>query len=160
MPKEKDLWAWLRDARKLLTGLHMVRIESKITIGFPDVEGWLGNSGGFTIELKNCIRPKHPSSQLIKFKVRPKQIDFLQDRAKAGGSAWLLVRVCGNPNALYLIPGNSVEFLEKENIGLIPINEQRLQDFAVRVDFPTPDRVILFAARNEFMEKHKKEFFI
>jgi len=157
--KEKNVWAWLTKAHRELTGLHMVRVETPFDDGYPDIEGWLKNWGGFVIELKNCFRPTRITSQLIDFKIRPKQITFLKTRARAGGSAWLLIRVSGRgPTTHYLVPGNSLHFLESANRMLCPITETRLAQFAVPTHFQNPHDAVIFMADNANMKKYEKKF--
>lgn len=74
--------------RPKLKGLDPVRIESPIIPGIPDVNVTLG-----WIELKYASRwpPRGGPLRLDHF--TPEQRAFLVKRAKAGGGAWLLLKV-------------------------------------------------------------------
>jgi Holliday junction resolvase len=81
-PREKNLWGLLRTHWNG-PECHLQRIETGTQRGVPDVNGcWQGAE--FWIELKVA---KGNSAQL-----RPEQVAWHLQRARAGGRSWILVR--------------------------------------------------------------------
>ena len=94
MPKEKNLWALLRDNIK---EIHWQRIETGITgSGIPDVNG-CAKGKEFWIELKEV----HSGNSLT---LRPMQVAWLSKRAMHGGQVFVLARK-NNEMKLYHIDG-------------------------------------------------------
>ena len=106
MSRESALWHWLAKARtEQGSRLHMNRIENSAGPGMPDVEGCLEGYGQFWLELKSSARPKRADTA-IRFKVRPKQVEWMNARWKAGAPCyWLLQVGSAEERRLYLLPG-------------------------------------------------------
>jgi hypothetical protein len=106
MSLEASLWHWLSGARKTFgASLHMNRIENPLVPGMPDVEGYLENAGQFWLELKAAKRPARRETP-IRFKVRDKQIDWIDHRWKLGANVfWFLQIGSGHERRLLLAPG-------------------------------------------------------
>jgi hypothetical protein len=109
MSLEASLWTWLAKARQQLgLALDINRIENWAGPGMPDVEGHLrlpDATGQFWLELKAEPRPKRPGTT-IRFKVRTKQIEWINRRWAIGGNVfWLLQVGLGSDRVLFLAPG-------------------------------------------------------
>lgn len=110
MSRESSLWDWLSKARVMLgEALDINRVENLVQEGMPDVEGHLRISpqlqGQFWLELKSEERPAR-SSTPIRFKVRDKQIEWINRRWAIGGNVfWLLQVGSGSERRLFLAPG-------------------------------------------------------
>jgi hypothetical protein len=107
MARESQLWQWLAKARLYYKAdLHMHRIENSASPGMPDVEGFVrGFRKGlqFWVELKSAARPARASTP-IRFKVRPKQVEWARRRWAIGGAAyWLLQIGDGADRRIYLL---------------------------------------------------------
>lgn len=131
MAAERNLWNWLKNGTKNMKGLHLCRIESPVTPGYPDVEGCYqggGHEGGsFHIELKaKKSRPKRATTP-IRPGIRPEQIIWFKHRTLASPhlpTAWVLIRVGEKKETkVYLIAGEDVDpYIEKmteENLGVL-----------------------------------------
>lgn len=98
---ESGLWNTIRKNLKGTPGLHMERIENVVGVGTPDVnichegkEAW--------VELK-LIRsfPKRSTTPVRIPHFKEEQLYWIQERAKAGGRAWLFVQVQGEGYFLF-----------------------------------------------------------
>lgn len=107
MARENQLWAWLAKARlHFKMKLHMHRIENPVSPGMPDVEGHLCGVGQFWIELKSAARPTRKKTA-IRFKMRPKQIEWARRRWAIGGACyWLLQVGDGGNRCVYMLQGS------------------------------------------------------
>jgi hypothetical protein len=132
MSRESQVWHWLAKARRSFKfELDMNRIENPAGPGMPDVEGHLaspafGYGGQFWIELKAAERPAKAATP-VRFKIRPKQIAWLERRWRIAGNALLLLQVgSGHSRALYLVPGRFAALVAKGvpeiDLGLHAIN--------------------------------------
>lgn len=121
MSRESSLWDWLKKARhELGPALDMNRVENAVEEGTPDVEGYLniptakgvgGVEGQFWLELKAEERPARNGP--IRFKVRDKQIEWINRRWEIGANAFWLVQVgSGSERRLFLAPGPCGEKLQ------------------------------------------------
>lgn len=117
--RENGLWGWLLEGAP--AGALLLRVENKIEVGTPDVFGVWGES--FVVELKSVART---SSGVIDCKLKPEQADTLRRWQRAGGRAWVLVKVGFQATALrYLVPAHRCNMLVR------PINELHLDALAV-----------------------------
>lgn len=105
--RESGLWKWLRKAQFHYRGaLAMYRVENMLAAGMADVEGSLLDSQFFA-ELKSEARPARENTP-IRFKVKDReaQMNWLKERWRLAGNAWLFVQVGSSHQAArYLIPG-------------------------------------------------------
>jgi hypothetical protein len=85
MPSESSMW---NELRPLLAGLDPVRVENLLTSGTPDV-----NYTGGWIELKYAKRWPVRGGPLRVPHFTPEQRAWLLQRRKAGGRAYLLLKV-------------------------------------------------------------------
>ena len=110
--KEKSVWAWLRDgAKPIRRDLHMHRVENEVEVGCPDVEGCY-RASAFWTELKACPEPGPKGG--VNVKITDRQMDWLRKRRKAGGLAWLLIRVGSGPSRRhYMLDGTDLTILRK-----------------------------------------------
>lgn len=106
MSREVQLWDALSKAKYVLReSLHMDRIENLVTPGMPDVEGYLHKMGQFWFELKSEERPTN-SETPVRFKMRPRQIEWLRHRWEIGGACfWLLQVGSGTRRRVYMLEG-------------------------------------------------------
>lgn len=105
MARETRLWDWLRTGLKTYKGLHMRRVENRVSEGDPDVDGCC-NGKYFELELKGCNRPRSRET-LLDIEVRQAQVIWHRRRWKAGGNVWLYIRVgFGRDVRRYLVPGS------------------------------------------------------
>lgn len=105
--KESSLWSWMdRGTRHLREHIHMNRTENVAGEGTPDVEGCL-DGRCFAIELKVADRPKRRTTRITtQSPIKTTQIEWLEDRRRAGGNAWLLIQVGDHHQARrYLLDG-------------------------------------------------------
>lgn len=131
MAREVRLWEWMRDGLRGVAGLHMVRVENRVSTGDPDVEGCY-QGGYFEVELKGCNRPKHGGR--LDFEVRQSQLLYHRKRVRCGGNTWLYVRVGqGRDIARYLIPGSLVYDTDWPNV-----TEEQLEGVSVLPAQHTP----------------------
>lgn len=120
MARESQLWTWLAKGRlHFKLRLHMHRVENPVSPGMPDVEGHLGIEafahhrnraaiahGQFWIELKSAKRPIRKTTP-IRFKMRPKQVEWARRRWNIGGSVyWLLQVGDGGSRCVYMLRGS------------------------------------------------------
>lgn len=134
--RESGLWRWLEKANIVFgPRLHMQRIENSVERGTPDVDAVL-DACGFVIELKSVARPKRGGP--IHTKLSADQAMFLLARRRAGGRAYLLIKVDDNR---YLISGEHAGELEK------PISETRLVTLSLIARDARPHDVLNIAAR-------------
>lgn len=122
MARESGLWSWLAKARlHFKLSLHMHRIENPVSPGMPDVEGFLSieafahsppssarlSHGQFWLELKSASRPVRAKTP-VRFKMRPKQVEWARRRWKLGGACyWLLQVGDGGARRIYMLPGHA-----------------------------------------------------
>lgn len=86
--RESELWTWLSKLQS--PELHIQRIEDSLAAGVPDVELCIAGACGW-LELKTGMYPVNADTP-IRFPVRPEQVEWMNARGKAGGSAgWLLL---------------------------------------------------------------------
>lgn len=110
MALESALWKRVKAASTHLKrcgfGVHLKRIENSVGSGHPDVEGCI-DGAQIWLELKSEARPKRITTS-IRFKVRPSQDIWLQERVRAGcRSCFALLQVGdGAASKLYLVPGH------------------------------------------------------
>lgn len=138
MARESELWSWLAKARlHFKMNLHMHRIENPVSPGMPDVEGYLrqwhatpgaklkfepgsvvqvgqySTGGQFWFELKTAARPAKASTP-IRFKMRPKQVEWAKRRWALGGACyWLLQVGHGGNRRIYMLDGGAGEQIAK-----------------------------------------------
>jgi hypothetical protein len=135
MARESELWSWLSKARlHFKTRLHIHRIENPVSPGMPDVEGFLQGAsvrrgggisvapgamirfepeGQFWFELKTTARPAKAATP-IRFKMRPKQIEWARRRWALGGKCyWLLQVGHGGTRAVYMLAGDAGSAIDK-----------------------------------------------
>ncbi len=121
MSRESALWGWLAKSRRhFKTALHINRVENPAGPGMPDVEGQLNpafnggqHCGQFWIELKAAERPKRAETP-VRFKVRPKQVEWSRKRYAVGGRVyWLLQVGSGADAARYLLPGDVAALIQR-----------------------------------------------
>lgn len=110
--KESSLWKWLKAAADAYgPRAHLRRIENAVLVGDPDVEGCV-DGAEFNMELKSCPEPSPRGGVLVR--ISEEQIYWLYRRRRAGGQAWLLVRVGSGARARhYLVPGDDLTELRK-----------------------------------------------
>jgi hypothetical protein len=110
MAYEAALWKRVKAAGTHLKqcgfGVHLKRIENSVGSGHPDVEGCI-DGVQIWIELKSEERPKRLTTP-IRFKVRPSQDIWLQERVRAGCRHCFALLQVGQDRAskLYLVPGH------------------------------------------------------
>lgn len=90
MGLESSLWQCFKGA--LPDSTHVVRIENRVEVGTPDVNG-CHSSKDFWIELKVADKPKLASTHVAVDHFTAEQRCWLFDRWAAGGNAWLLLQV-------------------------------------------------------------------
>jgi hypothetical protein len=100
--RESQLWAWmLKGLKPFGLHAHVSRVENSAEVGYPDVEGCImGRS--LVVELK--VAYEHAEGR-VEVKITRAQAYFLHGRSRAGGRAWLLVRLGRDRH--YLIPGSA-----------------------------------------------------
>lgn len=114
-PLERNLWAWLKDAREIIgPSLHLERVENVSTPGAPDVEGCL-DGREFNCELKCAERPKRPTTGIRpRAPIRREQRDWWRKRVAAGGRVTILIQVGSGRQAMrYLLPVSAAPMLEE-----------------------------------------------
>lgn len=109
MARESSLWAWLSKVRLQCAGsVDIHRVENACEEGMPDVEGYLkqdGAVGQFWLELKSEERPARASTP-IRFKVREKQIPWINRRWSLGANVFWLVQIGSHAErTILLLPG-------------------------------------------------------
>lgn len=87
--RESALWGWLSRGLKDLPRCHVVRVENGAETGTPDIEGCL-DGVQFWLELKVATISK---KGVIHVNITPDQVMWLRARVRAGGNAFLLIRV-------------------------------------------------------------------
>ena len=92
---ESSLWKYLR---KNMQGYgHWIRVENAVELGTPDVNGccqYQGKSIDVWIELKAIDEwPKRATTRVKLKRFTDEQKQWLIDRRKAGGKAFLFIRV-------------------------------------------------------------------
>jgi penicillin-binding protein-related factor A (putative recombinase) len=116
MGLEQNLWKWLKKEVQPLVAqkdLHICRVENPVGPGYPDVEGCYKGIG-FHLELKAVERPKKNETLITLRHMRQRQIIWLEKRWRAGGSAWVLLRIGQREGArIYLLPGNTAARLRE-----------------------------------------------
>lgn len=106
---------------KRLKRLHAVPIENVAGVGTPDI-----NYNGGWIELKYLPKwPARPTTPVRVRKFKPAQRDFLRDRCRAGGRAYLLLRV-GSWDWVLLWGETAAEHLDR-------VDRDRLESIALHV---------------------------
>jgi len=137
---EKLVREFLLDSVKGDPTVHLHAVEHAYRRGVPDLEGQVaflpgGAGGSFWMELKVAPRPRRPTTKVTPGeKLKAAQANFLEDRCRAGGRAWVLLVVGGD--ACYLIPGRSARL-----VGAIP--EAQLAPWRVPLD---PRIILTWAA--------------
>lgn len=110
MALESALWKRVRKAGTHLKHcgfkVDLKRIENSVGSGHPDVEGAI-DGVQLWLELKSEDRPKRPTTK-IRFKVRPSQDIWLQERVRAGFRHCFVLAQIGDgaESRLYLVPGH------------------------------------------------------
>lgn len=123
--RETALWGWLKDHLKELRPLkhHVVRIENAVAKGTPDVHGTI-DGRSFWCELKVAYEM---AGDNLRVKIEQTQVNFAIRQRRAGGRAWVLVRVTGKTwrdNRHYLIDGRDAQELR------LPIARSRLEELS------------------------------
>ena len=89
--KEASLWQWLAKLRRTHQPIHIERIENRVGVGVPDVQGCY-NGIPFMVELKVAPKPTKPNTP-VKIVLRESQREWHSDRLAAGGRSFFLVQV-------------------------------------------------------------------
>lgn len=111
MARENGLWAWLKKAKlHFRENLSLGRIENAVGAGWPDVEGYLPETGQLWIELKSAARPASPLTPINLKHTRDAQVRWLSNRWALGQAVFILVQVGdGADGRRYLIEGRRAQ---------------------------------------------------
>lgn len=142
MAFESALWKRVKGASTHLKHcgfkVDLKRVENSVGSGHPDVEGCI-DGVQIWIELKSEERPKRATTK-IRFKVRPSQDIWLQERVRAGfRQCWVLAQVGDAAESrLYLVPGHMYPN--------IVTTEAELERMSVTAPTLSPPKILLRAA--------------
>jgi len=98
MSTESQLWSWLRG---VLPYGHWIRVENRIELGTPDVNGCVRGHDVW-LELKYSKKVLPATSPFKKRGLSKEQVIWLQERAGVGGNAWIVAGV--GRHVYFLLP--------------------------------------------------------
>lgn len=119
-----------------MPGLHMRRVENRVSSGDPDVDGCLLGTY-FELELKGCNRPKLNGK--LDYEVRQAQVVWHRKRWRVGGNCWIYIRVgAGREVKRYLVPGCKAQLVADG------LTEDQLEALSVMPPVHLPQAVLAF----------------